>query len=83
MSYTTQQGKKYYDDDEQSWDLSRQSPCGHVKFIPAVKIFQENNAYKYKFYTHEVWFDSETVEILHIQLNFNFKQPKFLILIVS
>ena len=30
-----------------------------------------------------MWFYSETVEILHIQLNFNFKRPKFLILIFT
>ena len=30
-----------------------------------------------------MWFYSETDEILHIQLNFNFKRPKFLISIFT
>ena len=36
-------------------------------------MYTSANKYSYKIYTREVWFCTETVKILHTQLNFNKK----------
>ena len=58
---------------------------GHVKFVPAVQIFQKTThflakfTYKYKIYTQQVVFYIETVEILHTQFNSNKTGSQFFI----
>ena len=39
-------------------------------------MYTSANKYSYKIYTREVWFCTETVKILHTQLNFNKKSTQ-------
>ena len=50
--------------------------AGCVNFPWMQRYFSHNFAYNYMLYTQQVWFCTETVEILHTQLNSNKKATR-------